>query len=303
MKKYLFGLASLSLVGALYGCDNEESCVDEFDCPSGQICQEGVCQAPGGDDECVVDAECNGYACGDSGVCETSCSTEDQCAPGFDCDAGACVEGSLSYNTVLLVSRTPNDSSVGGDCREPNPGPDIDLVELIVAGERVAPATAEGEHGSYCGSADVTVWAEPGVALELLSMPEQLPGECTTENAATLYYFMGSGQAYEPSESIGEDTGYLRIGFDQAFEDGDIVKVWEVNGGDSEDENLVCTNIDTERPNDIYGVYLVSDRAPAIVRDVKDEEGAVVTGTALTAPHFIYLGDQAGVSESLVILD
>lgn len=293
MKKFLLSAAALSLVALSYGCKDEgESCVDNIDCPGIQTCQAGVCKDPVGTDDCVFDADCAPFACGDSGACTSSCSSADDCAAGATCNAAnQCVAGSGGnhvYTKVLLVSRTPD---TGDDCREPNPGPDIDYVTVTDGGTAVLPTAAAGAHGDYCGSAPVTKWASPSVALSRTSFPETLPGECKIIGADTKYFFMGTGQAYEAGETLAMDTGYLVLDFDGGINDGAVISVWEVNGQDGS-ETVSCTNITSERPNDKYSVYLVSNQAPT-----------VGIGTPLTSPNFVHLGEKVGIGAFTVVLD
>lgn len=282
MKKFLFGAAALSLLAFTVGCNNEgESCKDALDCPGTQICVSGTCQAPGtgGQDDCVMDEECDdGYMCSDAGKCVV-----DPGNPG----------GNQIFNRVLLVSRTPH---TGQDCRAPNPGPDIDVVTVQEAGEVIMPKAAAGAHGTFCGSEQMgpNDWAAPDVALKKLAFPDELPDKCNIEDAKSTYYFMGTGQAYEPGETIKEQTGVLVLDFDGAINDGSTITVWEVNKGDSDDEELTCTNAGMgDRPNDGYGVYLVSNKAPTNIG----------VDTQLDGAEFIYLGEGVGVKTFVVTLD
>src|SRR5690554_637245 len=298
MKKYLSALAALSLVGALYGCDNEsDSCVDDFDCKEGFDCVNKICVAQGAT-ECIVDGECGIYSCDtQAGVCNSSCTSNDQCASGAECnDSGFCqiTGGNHTYSSILLVSRTPDDDDEGS-CRSPNPGPDIDYVELISAGTPIAPTSVTGAHGGFCGSEQMGTpenpWAEPDVALERLSIPDVIPGECNIQGTENLYFFMGLGQAYEAGETIAEGTGFLNFKFPNTFADGDQIKVYEVNGDDGEMET--CTNINRTRGNDIYGAYLVSDQVTE----------PIGVNTKLDAPNFISLGDKIGIGVFTIALD
>lgn len=300
MKKYLSALAALSLVGALYGCDNEsDSCVDDFDCKEGFDCVNKICVAQGAT-ECLVDGECGIYSCDtQAGICNSSCTSNDQCASGAECnDSGFCqiTGGNHTYSSILLVSRTPDDKD-DGSCRGPNPGPDIDYVELISAGTAIAPTFAAGAHGGYCGQDTMEMgtpdnpWAEPDVALERLSIPDVIPGTCDLDDSDERYFFMGLGQAYEAGETIAEGTGFLSVKFPNTFADGDQIKVYEVNGSDGDSET--CTNIPRARANDIYGAYLVSDQVTE----------PIVAGTKLEAPNFISLGDKIGIGIFTIALD
>lgn len=284
MKKFLFGAAALSLLAFTVGCNNEgESCKDALDCPGTQICVSGTCQAPGtgGQDDCVMDEECDdGYMCSDAGKCVV-----DPGNPG----------GNQFFNRVLLVSRTPSTTANdNNDCRAPNPGPDIDFVSVQEAGEVIMPKAAAGAHGDYCGSEDMgpNDWAEPSVAIQRLSIPEVTPGECNIDDAKTKYYFMGTGQAYEPGETIKDKTGVLVLDFEGAINDGSTITVWEVNGKDGS-ETETCTNVPAKRPNDAYGVYLVSNKAPTNIG----------VGTQLDGADFIYLGEGVGIKTFTVTLD
>src|SRR5690625_1165427 len=194
MKKFMYGLAAMSLSLAFTGCDDEGEKPD-----------------PGNEGECFLDSECGGYACDiadaegdDPGVCLTECIGEADCADGYACnDAGECVSdggnGEAGYTKVLIVSRS--DGSIDeDDCRAPNPGPDIDYVFGEKAGQTVYPSTASGAHGDKCGSTDVD-WADPGVVLENLSIGfnedgDEVAGWCAVENAKEKFYYMGAGQAY-----------------------------------------------------------------------------------------------------------
>lgn len=300
MNKFLIGATAVSLAFALTACDDED--------PIG---------GGGDDNECIFDTECSdGFSCDlsdaaedESGVCFDTCVENAQCAEGFECsDAGTCdsVGGeTATYNKVLIVSRTDDDKD-NGDCRAPNPGPDIDYVRAERAGTIIEPDTVSGAHGGYCGDAqdmgdgpDDAPWAEPGVVLENLSIGindagETEAGVCSLEQSATKYFFMGTGQEHSEGETIAEGTGYLLVTLAEALQDGDIIEIGEVGKepGDS-GADQTCGNIDTPRPGDKYGVYIVHS-------DVT----SVQAGDALTAPEFIHVKDDLiGLTKSLVILD
>lgn len=304
MKKFLFSFAALSLVGALYGCDKEESCSDDMDCPGAQVCgTDKVCHTPGGGGTCTSDAQCGLYACdiGGTNKCMSDCVSIEDCAQGAECsDAGFCVVGNggnHTYSSVLIVSRTPfiEDAPSNSDCGSNNPGPDIDFVEVLAAGAGVGPASTSGAHGASCDKNTnlPAYWAPPSAAMTRNSIPNEIPGFCTLNDGAekSTYFFLGSGQAYTAGETIGDKTGYLIAEFADMIQDGDQIKVWEVNGNDGVDGE-VCENITNARPSDIYGVYLVSDKAPS-----------VGVGTKLEFPNFISLGDKNGVGVFNVELD
>src|SRR5262245_6329206 len=64
-----------------------EQCRDSKDCPSGQQCKEGRCEAGGM--SCADDSACPaGQSCID-GTCKP-CAADDQCGPGGKCQAGKC---------------------------------------------------------------------------------------------------------------------------------------------------------------------------------------------------------------------
>lgn len=296
MKKFMYGLAAMSLSLAFTGCDDEDP-----DLGNGN----------GGDGECLLDAECDGYKCDlsdagedEAGVCLTECIQQSDCAEGYECgDGGDCVaEGGAGkiYNKVVLVSRTPNDSSVGGDCREPNPGPDIDYVRGEKNGEVVPATTASGQHGSYCGSSEVSEWADPGVVLEQLSIGfneegQEEPGYCAIENAAEKYFFMGTGQNYVAGETIQEGTGVLLVELAAALQDGDLIEVGEVGiEPGSDGEGQTCDEgPQTERPGDIFSIYIASS-----------DVDSVGVGTVLEAPDFILVEESAiGLTKSIVTID
>lgn len=302
MKKFLLAASALGLLGFATACSDSEDCVTSLDCPNDKMCVAGECVSnttPGND--CVMDEDCTGnFTCNQStSTCNTSCASDPQCVAGFECNgAGVCqlTGGNMTYNRVLLVSRTPNDS-VEGSCRAPNPGADIDYVELVAAGTGVAPASAAGVHGGVCGSAAQDYWVDASEVLVKDSIPESLPGTCLLSNdgaQTSPYYFMGMGQQYEPGERLEATTGRVVVNFNETFSDGDQIKVWEVNGADGEDGEVMCTNVDTARQGDRYGVYIVSSSA-----DIGDA-GA---GVDLVAPHFVYLGEANGLGTFSIVLD
>lgn len=298
MKKFMYGIAAMSLALAFTGCDDDDD--------------PGNGNGGNGDDSCIDDSECGNYACDlsdpnedDEGVCLDECTDEFDCGIGYECDAGGeCVpeDGGVveGYTQILLVSRTPNDSSVGGDCREPNPGPDIDYVRGESAGSIVAASGASGAHGDYCGSAEVTAWAEPGVVLENTSIGfneegQEEAGYCAVNNSVEKYFFMGTGQPYEAGETIQDGTGYLLVQLEAALEDGDQIEVGEVGiepGADGEGQTCE-EGPETARPNDDFGIYLVHS-------DVT----SVGVGTVLEGPDFLMVKESAiGLTKEIVVLD
>lgn len=300
MKKLMYTGAVVASMAFFAGCDDE--CEVNADCPSDQLCIDGSCVTPGGDDGCVVDQDCsNGFACGDDGECVTSCASIEDCAVGYECiaDTGACelTGGNAVYDRVLLVSRTPElvDGDDNQDARAPNPGPDIDYVSVSRGGSEIVPVSASGDHGGFAGSAPVEFWASVDEVLVKDSIPNDLPGQCTlsdTPSEESPYFFMGTGQEFVAGETIGDDTGYVVVDFGEfGFQDGDIVQVFEV--GSNESGEQVCENIDTDRPTDLVGVYLVSADAPT----------SIGAGTELTSPDFLYLGDTISVDELAVTFD
>ena len=300
MKKLLLAASSLALLSLATACNDSEDCVSNLDCSNDKICVSGECVSEGQNEECVMDEDCGGnYSCNQStGICNSSCAGNDQCASGFECnDAGVCqlTGGNVTYNTVLLVSRTPDDSDEGS-CRAPNPGADIDYVELVAAGTPVAPASADGEHGGSCGSEAQAYWETPDAVLIKDSIPAEVPGECLLSDQtaqSSPYYFMGIGQQYEAGETLAAETGRLVVSFNETFADGDLIKVYEVNGEDGEDGET-CTNIDTARAGDRYSVYLVASGA---------DVGAAGAGVELVAPNFIHLGEANGIGTFTITLD
>ena len=310
MKKFLLAAASLSLVGALYGCKDSEDCSDDFDCPGTDICgADNTCVSNGTNpNDCVLDEDCTGgYSCNlDTSVCNTSCTTDDHCAGGLTCDEnGACVGGGNAvYNRVLIVSATPDDKEEGS-CRAPNPGADIDYVEILAGGTAVGPTTATGATSTVesvdgqvgvCGSAEQTYWAEPKEVLGRDSIPDVIPGECVlsdNDNETSNYFFLGIGQELAAGGTVDATSGRVLIQFDTAIQDGDTIKIYEVNNADGAEPT--CTNEGmAERAGDSYHVILVSSNA-----DVGDN-GA---GVALAAPDFIYIGEYNGVAEAIVSID
>ena len=315
-RKLFMVLAAAGVLALTTGCD-EEDCEVDTDCRSDQICVDGSCVIDNGGGTCIDDSECGAYTCLNSGICGSDCIDNLDCNTGFECnDTGACVPegggGGETYDRVLLISRTTGNigSDTNGDAREPNPGPDIDAVSVTPFGSSTEAfaTTATGDHGHYAGSTAVTFWASPSEATGANdSIPPTIPGQCilsSTANQTSPYFFMGTGQAQAVttiSHNASADTrlnpvttaptrlGHLVLGFGQAIEDGDVIKVYEVNGSDGDVET--CTNIPTARPNDDYGVYLV--RSDATVGD----------GTSLTAPQIVYLGDGLGVASFTVTLD
>jgi len=298
MKKFMYGLAAMSLSLAFTGCDDEGEKPD-----------------PGNEGECFLDSECGGYACDiadaegdDPGVCLTECIGEADCAEGYECDAsGECVaegDGGKIYNQILLVSRTPNDEGVGGDCRSPNPGPDIDYVRAESAGEVIPAQAASGQHGGFCGSekmgTEENPWAEPGVVLENLSIGfneegQEVAGYCAVENAVEKYFFMGTGQPYEAGETIQDGTGYLLVQLDAALQDGDLIEVGEVGiEPGSDGEGQTCDDgPKAARPGDIFSIYIASS-----------DVDSVGVGTVLEAPDFILVEESAiGLTKSIVTID
>lgn len=300
MKKLLYTGAVVASMALVTGCDDE--CEVNSDCPTDQLCIDGTCQTPGTSGECVIDQDCTGgFACGADGQCVTSCASIDDCAVGYECiaDTGACeiTGGNVVYDRVLLVSRTPEEigEDTNQDARAPNPGPDVDYVSVTRGGNVTAPVSASGDHGGFGGSAPVEFWASPDEVLVRDSIPENIPGQCTlsdTGDEESPYFFMGTGQDYVAGETIGSETGHVVISFGEfGFQDGDIINIFEV--GSNESGENVCENIDTERPTDLVGVYLVSADAPS----------NITFGTELSSPDFLYLGDAISVEDIAVVLD
>src|SRR5690625_7451691 len=115
MKKFMYGLAAMSLSLAFTGCDDEGEKPD-----------------PGNEGECFLDSECGGYACdiadaeGDEpGDCLTECNGKADCAEGYECDAsGECVVeggGGKLYSQISLVTRAPSCRAIRGErcCTSP----------------------------------------------------------------------------------------------------------------------------------------------------------------------------------------
>lgn len=309
MKKFLYAAASLALLSLTVACNESEDCKSNLDCPNNQICSaDNVCVAPGND--CVMDEDCSGnFTCNQTtNVCNTSCSSNDQCVGAFECNtAGVCQNpgGNVVYNRVLVFSATPDNKSEGS-CREGNPGADIDYIEVISGGTGVAPTDAVGARSTkigadgnegVCGSEPQTYWVDADEVLVRDSIPAVIPGVCTLSdkpNGTSPYFFLGLGETLVQGDTIAATTGRFVATFENTFADGDIIKVWEVNGADGAGGEEICTNVDTARTNDKYTVVLVSSTA-----DIGDK-GA---GVALNSPDFLVLGTANGIAEFTVTLD
>lgn len=300
MKKFMYGIAAMSLALAFTGCDDDDP----------------VNGNGGGDGTCIDDFDCGGYACdlseldeNDEGVCLDECVAELDCSDGYTCDdSGECVPedgAEAGYNKILLVSRT--DIEDESSCGASTPGPDIDFVRANRGeGEDVYPSVASGIEGDSCE--DKYLDQDPSIVLEQTSIDlnndgEEAPGYCALGGSATgtsvnHVYAMGTGQPASET-TIQEGTGVLLVEFADAFEDGDIIEVGEVGIESEDSDSQICQKGEPEtdeikaRPGDRYGIYLVSSNVDS-----------VGPGTELVAPDFIELeADVIGLVKSLVILD
>lgn len=288
MKKLLLGLAAMSMAIGFAACDDTDP---------GPGNGEGTA--------CTGDSVCGGYVCDipddeTEGVCLESCLDNADCSDGYACDpagSGLCIsddgtnpgETAAEYDRVLIVSRT-NDDKDAGDCRSPNPGPDIDYVKYVANGGAEAfPVAVDGKHGGFCGSEEMESgdWAPINTVELQLSWEDD--GSCSVENAAEKYFFMGTGQPQADGETLAEGTGYIVV----KFEDGDKnavnlendgeISVVEINKTDNDGEEM-CTNDVKDRPGDNYDVYIVA------------KDAAITAGTTkISAPEFIRVTPNSAV--------
>ena len=85
-------VSSFACLGLVVGCDFmvDDECVNDADCPDGQVCQNGVCVAGV---ECITDGDCpDGQVC-QNGVCVAGvdCTTDAECGDLQICENNQCV--------------------------------------------------------------------------------------------------------------------------------------------------------------------------------------------------------------------
>ncbi len=74
---------------------NRTTCTGDHECPGGQVCINGTCHTPSGDD-CTSDDQCpQGYTCQDGycrpeGTLPDSCDSSEDCPPGYYCENHRC---------------------------------------------------------------------------------------------------------------------------------------------------------------------------------------------------------------------
>ncbi len=287
MKKLQLLIVAGAVLALAAACDDEQSCSQDTDCPSGDICLDGTCSTPGTDEcainldcsngqvcnngtcedpsGCVTSFDCDGFFCDADGTCATTCDDTIACGAGYVCDAGGVctLETIAPYDRVLIISRT----SVEDDIDNTTPGPDIDAIHLIVGGVpegvAVVDASQQGDEGSDGNNFDDVQ--------TILGLSDAIPGgneNCDLTHTPTRFWSMGGGSA-----DLG-DIGYAIVSFgaDVTIPDGAEIRTFELN-------DQSCPNIAVER-DDNYEIYVGS----------ADSDLA----TPLTATGWILLGGTEG---------
>lgn len=276
MKRNLFYLMSLAVAGgALVGCDTEEGgpCTvasAAVDC-AGYACivvdgeTAGVCATTaaegcaagyevGTDADnnaiCVAtsvtcaDLDCGAYLCDETtNACLTECADATDCVADGQCDdidgVGVCsVVTETPYMYVAVVS-----SSTGTDALDnQNPGPDIDAIALSTGGaETLASEVVSFQEGAEGDEANTRPLSTHNNAV--LAKDTVTGGVCDLD-------------AQPGYVALGDNTGYIVVGFGRELAAGDQVVVYEV------DSNY-CADAATERP-DTYEVYATTDASVAM---------------------------------------
>jgi peptidoglycan-associated lipoprotein len=83
-----------------------QQCRDNTNCPEGQQCQGGRCEAK---PECAADGDCSNNQVCRSGKCQTECTADGDCGAGMKCANNRCVD--------KLACAGPSDCEGGFECR------------------------------------------------------------------------------------------------------------------------------------------------------------------------------------------
>jgi peptidoglycan-associated lipoprotein len=83
-----------------------QQCRDDANCPSGQACKGGRCEAK---TECATDSDCSDNRVCRSGKCQTECSSDGDCGAGMKCSSSRCVD--------KMACSGPADCTGGMECR------------------------------------------------------------------------------------------------------------------------------------------------------------------------------------------
>jgi hypothetical protein len=217
-------------------CTTAAQCQTGFTCGSDGTCVTGTGPDPDPDDSCTTDAQCaaTGYLCNtDAGACYETCTDGSECADGRVCTANACE--TVTAEPYLYVAVTSETAASTDEVRRtPNPGPDIDAIEVIVGGvTRPASAIAKMNQGAAGNDPNSAPNSDAS-----LGAPSTRNADGTCDLNAQNYWAMG------------DNTGYAVWSFGAGFEieDNAQVRVHEV-------DRTMCSNVTTNWA-DAFNVYI-----------------------------------------------
>lgn len=171
-------------------CPPVVTCGDQYDCPGGELCTNGVCTPGGGDvKECTSDANCASGSC-IGGVCAgapvllRSCTTTTACPAGHDCIDSRC-------------TRRPGICELDGDC-----------------------ADSEGCLSGWCGRACTS---NASCSSDELCMLDRCVAKCTNVSTCALGEACLGGGCVPELALLGHkggDQALWDVGFDDGANDG-----------------------------------------------------------------------------------
>ena len=263
------------------------TCDTDRDCRSGEICSVGRCASVG----CVSDSDCPPRAqrcvericeplcqsnadcespemCqnidsetgeGNCAVYEPQCRSDRDCAFDEVCEDETCIWRRIEWPYVAVISSTTNSEDL---FETSTPGPDLDTVSVTINGLTHYADTIHvfaqgngGEDGVFNDQTDVSMAVGP---------PDAIPvggGDCDLSSGFW---------------SMGNEDGFVVVGFDVPLSDGAVITVWEL-------DDVICDNVGVTR----------SDRYDVLIGNNEVQPGDIGSARSLSGDNWIYLGSSS----------